>query len=194
MPEPSARRRINWRPAVRALHRDCGYLAIGLTIVYAVSGLAVNHIGQWDPDFVTFRRTHRLSNRLPTDDREAARSVLGELKITAPVRDVFRAGPDRLDIALDDRTLNVDPQKGTVLERGRRPRWMLRAVNWLHLNRGKKAWRVIADGYAIGLLFLAISGMFMLTGRKGMWGRGGILTLLGIAIPVLYVAFSGGPR
>ncbi len=35
---------VRWRPTLRALHRDIGYLAVGLTFVYAASGLAVNHI------------------------------------------------------------------------------------------------------------------------------------------------------
>ena len=44
MGESSARgrRRIKWRRGLRALHRDVGYLIVGLTIVYGVSGLAVN--------------------------------------------------------------------------------------------------------------------------------------------------------
>jgi hypothetical protein len=65
--------------------------------------------------------------------------------------------------------------------------------NWLHLNRGKSAWTFIADAYAILLLGLAISGMFMLPGRRGLRGRGAVLVALGVSIPVLYVTLSGGP-
>jgi hypothetical protein len=43
------------------------------------------------------------------------------------------------------------------------------------------------------LLFLATSGLFMLAGRKGLLGRGGVLLVLGILVPVLYVVLSGGP-
>ena len=28
---------VRWRPALRSLHRDVGYLAVGLTFVYAAS-------------------------------------------------------------------------------------------------------------------------------------------------------------
>jgi hypothetical protein len=61
------------------------------------------------------------------------------------------------------------------------------------LNRGKKAWKYVADGYAVFLLFLAASGLFMIPGRKGIMGRGAILALLGALVPVLYVVLSGGP-
>ena len=32
----------------------------------------------------------------------------------------------------------------------------------LHLNRGKKAWTYVADTYAVILLYLAVSGLFMI--------------------------------
>jgi hypothetical protein len=70
---------------------------------------------------------------------------------------------------------------------------LLRVANWLHLNRGKKAWTYVADGYAAFLLILAGTGLFMLPGRKGLIGRGGLLVALGVAVPVLYVTLSGGP-
>ncbi|MBM3458825.1 MAG: hypothetical protein FJX77_09880 [Armatimonadetes bacterium] len=186
-------RRRGWRPALRALHRDAGYLAVGLTIVYAVSGLAVNHIGHWDPDFVSFRREHQLPPPLPAGTEDLAAAVRTQLGIRETPREVFRAGPDRLDLLFDRRTLHVNPRTGRVLEQGQKSRFFLHLANWLHLNRGKQAWRIIADLYALFLLFLALSGMFMLAGRAGMKGRGGWLVLLGAAVPVLYVVFSGGP-
>ena len=33
-----------WRGWLRAVHRDFGYLAVGFTLIYAVSGIAINHI------------------------------------------------------------------------------------------------------------------------------------------------------
>jgi hypothetical protein len=80
-----------------------------------------------------------------------------------------------------------------VFDEGQSPRPLLRVANWLHLNRGKKAWTLVADAYATGLLMLAVSGMFMLAGRKGLLGRGGLFVVLGAAIPIAYVAWSGGP-
>ena len=97
------------------------------------------------------------------------------------------------EIVLAQRTLHVTPSTGRVFEEGQRPRLLLRVANWLHLNRGKKAWTYVADTYAAGLLLLALSGMLMLPGRKGLFGRGGLLVLLGAAIPILYVQLSGGP-
>ena len=43
--------RKRWRAWLRAIHRDVGYLAVGFTIIYAVSGIAINHRGDsFNPD------------------------------------------------------------------------------------------------------------------------------------------------
>ncbi|MEZ4223666.1 MAG: PepSY-associated TM helix domain-containing protein [Polyangiaceae bacterium] len=187
------RSKLRWRPWLRALHRDAGYLAVGLTLVYALSGLAVNHIADWDPNFKNYEVTHQLSGALSADDDEAASQALQQLKISEEPVEVFRVDDQTLDVVLDKRTLHINTQTGTVLDQGQKPRALLRAANWLHLNRGKKAWTYVADTYAVALLGLALSGLFMIPGRKGLLGRGAVLVGLGVAIPVLYVVLSGGP-
>lgn len=181
------------RPWIRAAHRDLGYLAVGLTFVYALSGFAVNHIADWDPNFQHAEHTWQLGKIDAPDDAAAAKIILQKLKIEDAPRDVYRAAPDRLDIVLHRRTLHADTETGEVFDEAQKPRLLLRIANWLHLNRGKKSWTYFADGYAVGLLLLATSGLFMLPGKKGFFGRGAVLVALGIAIPVAYVHFSGGP-
>ena len=193
-PEPRKKKRaIPWRPWLRALHRDFGYFVVGLTFVYALSGLAVNHIAEWDPNFVEREALHHLAAPLPDDDDQAAAAIAVALHITAKPKEVYRVTDDELEVRYDERTLNANLKTGEVQEHGRKPRLLLRIANWLHLNRGKKAWTYIADSYAVLLLFLASSGLFMLPGRKGLIGRGGLLLLLGTAVPVIYVTLSGGP-
>lgn len=187
------RPRFAWRPLVRAWHRDSGYVLVGLTLVYAISGLAVNHITDWDPNFQSYRTVRQVQVPLPAGESEAAAAVLRQLDIRGVPQETFAAGPERLDIRLADRTLRVNPRTGRVVEDGQKPRPFLRLANWLHLNRGKKAWTLVADLYAAGLLLLALSGLFMLPGKNGLRGRGGILVGIGIAVPVLYVVLSGGP-
>jgi hypothetical protein len=182
--------RFRLRPLLRALHRDAGYLGVGLTVVYAVSGIAVNHIADWDPSFESYERTHHVKAKLAGEDDAIARAVLAELKIEGEPREVFRESDEQLDITFDDRSLHVTLATGEVLEQGQEPRFFLRAANYLHLNRGKRAWSYIADAYAVLLLFLAFSGLTMLSGRKGFWGRGIVLVALGAAVPIAYVTLS----
>ena len=181
------------RRILRAMHRDIGYLLVGLTFVYALSGLAVNHIGDWDPNFTHYERKETLQEALPKEDAAAAQAVLDQLKVDEKMDDFYESAPGELTIYVGERTYQVNRESLEVFEVGEKPRLLLRISNWLHLNRGKKSWTYIADAYAIFLLFLASSGVFMLPGKKGIRGRGAILVLLGVAVPVTYVIVSGGP-
>jgi hypothetical protein len=184
------RRRFSARATLRGLHRDAGYLVVGLTFVYALSGIAVNHVADRDPSFDNYERTHQLAAPLTGSDAEISRRVLDGLEIHDLPRDVYRSTDDTLDITFDKRTLHVTLSKGSVLDQGQEPRFFLRAANYLHLNRGKKAWTYVADTYAVVLLFLAVSGLFMIKGRQGLFGRGLLLVSLGAAVPIAYVLWS----
>ena len=107
-------------------------------------------------------------------------------------KEVYREGDD-VEILFDHRTLHVALASGHVTDEQQKPRFFVRAANWLHLNRGKTAWKVFADAYAAGLLFLATTGIFMIAGKKGLIGRGAVFVTIGIAVPILYIALSGGP-
>ncbi len=190
MPEVRGRR-IQWRAVLRALHRDVGYTAVGLTFVYAVSGLAVNHVASWDPNFSDSTSSHELGGPLPSDDEAAKQRVLSALDISGEPREVYREG-DELEIIFEHRTLHVTAATGHVVDEEQRPRFFVRAANWLHLNRGKKAWTYFADSYAVGLLFLATSGLFMIAGKRGLFGRGIFFVAAGIAVPLAYLALVKG--
>jgi len=190
---PPRKPKLTFRSLSRALHRDLGHLAVGLTVVYAASGLAVNHIADWEPSFQSYQEAHELGGPIAGSDDDVAAAVRAKLGVREAPRDVYRAAPDDLELVFDKRTLHVNAATGHVLDEGQRPRFFLRAANWLHLNRGKKAWTYVADFYAAALLLLAATGIVLNTGRKGLLGRGGILILVGAAIPVAYVQLSGGP-
>ena len=196
VPAPTAgrerrRKRFQWRAWLRAVHRDVGYTAVGLSFVYALSGLAVNHIADWDPNFQNASSVHELGAPLPSDDDQARAFVIERLKIRETPKEAYREG-DEFEVLFEHRTLHVKAATGHVVEEGQKPRFFLRTANWLHLNRGKKAWKYFADAYAVGLLFLAMSGMFMLAGKKGLFGRGAFFVAAGVALPVIYLAWSGG--
>lgn len=180
-----------WRAWLRAIHRDVGYLVIGLTVIYALSGLAINHIQDWDPNFTSYEKVGSVEPIDPELDDDAAIALaLERTGITATPRSTYRAG-DEVHLDFDNRKVVIIGDQ--VTDQGREPRFFLRAANWLHYNRGKKAWTYVADAYAILLLYLACSGLFMLKGKLGLRWRGAILVSLGAAVPIGYVVWSGGP-
>ena len=52
---------MNLRKLSHALHRDIGYLCIGLTLIYALSGIAVNHIRDWNPSYRVVRSSAQIA-------------------------------------------------------------------------------------------------------------------------------------
>lgn len=204
--------RWKWRATLTWIHRDAGFLAIGLTLVYAVSGIAVNHRHDWDYNRSTSIETSPIGTpaellaELGPDRVAALRAdptaisdpevvVLAErvgaaIGRAAPPKNLFWRGPDRLSLHFDtgerdvvEYTLSTGSAEHVVT----RDRPLLRDLNYLHLNEGRHAWTWIADGYAVVLVFLAISGAVIVRGRKGLWGRGGVLLALGVLLPLVAV-------
>ncbi|MFT5431201.1 MAG: hypothetical protein ACI9OJ_001880 [Myxococcota bacterium] len=188
------RRRFKWRPWLRAIHRDLGYLVVGFTLIYALSGIAVNHLEDWDPNFQHVDKTHEVDfSNAPAEPEALATWAAEQVGISEVPTDVFELEPGHVEVTFEETTLEINRADGKVFEVGQQSRFLLRIANWLHLNRGKKVWTWFADGYAVILLYLAVSGLFMIPGRKGLIGRGGIIMAVGVLVPILYVHFSGGP-
>ncbi len=181
---------MKWRKAVIATHRDVGYFFAGLTVIYAISGVAVNHIEDWNPNYVI--RTEELSvGELPVGGNAVtAAAVLERLDITEEPESVVRMAPDQLKIFLDQRTLTVGLPSGEVMDEHARRRYAFFEVNYLHLNHGKGFWTWFADVYALGLVVLACTGIFIITGKKGLGGRGRWLLIAGLAIPLVYLVLT----
>jgi hypothetical protein len=194
MPEPGfgARVQKRWRAWLRAIHRDIGYLAVGFTVIYAVSGIAMNHIDDWDPNFHATETSFKIAP-LPDglSDADATQRIAGATGLTGKIDDVYHAGDEvRLTYASG---AHVTAIGDTVTVQLRRDRFFFRVADWLHATRGKQAWKYIADAYAVLLFYLAISGIFMIKGRLGLRWRGAILIVAGLATPIGYIVLSGGP-
>ncbi len=80
--------------------------------------------------------------------------------------------------------ITVELQTGEMQLIKIRNRPVFRELNYLHYNKPKKLWTWFSDLYAFGLILIAISGLFLIKGKKGISGTGGILTIIGILIPL----------
>ncbi len=174
--------RNSWRKWIRVIHRDLGYLCAGLTLVYAISGVAVNHIADWNPNLEIERTTHEIG---PAEGL-SAEEVLARLGAPPEHKSTFRPDARTLQIFAEGDTVTVDLPTGRVQRERTRTRAVFYETNFLHLNHPKKAWTWVADAFAVALAFLAVSGLFMIKGKKGLSGRGKWFTLAGVLVPVLF--------
>jgi hypothetical protein len=175
------------RSLIIATHRDVGYFFAGLTVIYAVSGIAVNHIDDWNPSYVIRTDIVELGTLPEVPAQTLAAEVLTRLAVEETPTSVVRMAPRQLKIFLDNRNLTVSVPDGRVIDERVRRRFAFYEANFLHLNHGKGLWTWFADIYAAGLLVLACTGIFIVTGRKGLGGRGRWLLLAGLAIPIAYL-------
>jgi uncharacterized protein len=180
---------VPWRRWNNVLHRDIGYLCVGLTLVYVVSGVAVNHIGDWNPSYAVERREVPVG--LPADLAAGAdgsvRTTLVRLGLEPRYRTTFRTDSATLRVFVADGIVDLHLRTGRATVEVVRRRPVFQAVNFLHLNHPKKLWTWVADLYAAALGALAVTGLFMLKGRTGITGRGAWLTASGVAVPLVFL-------
>ncbi|HPF71951.1 MAG TPA: hypothetical protein PLQ13_14860 [Candidatus Krumholzibacteria bacterium] len=175
-----------FRKICRTLHRELGFLAVGLTVVYALSGLAVNHAHHWDANYqrTATERTIEAPGTGPTAEVQPV--VLERLAVDRPLKGVWRASDEVLQVFVEGGQYDVNLATGKVLEHGFARRPLFFDVNFMHLNSGKAPWTGIADAYAGILLVLALTGPWLINGSKGLKGRGGVMMAIGIVVPVVY--------
>ena len=180
---------MKWRRAVRLFHRDIGYVAAALTIVYSISGIAVNHIDDWNPNYVVETDTIKISPIVDSvfSAEEAKTHIVSELNIVDSINSQFRTSPTEVDLFLKGKTISANLRTGIVLIETIRKRSVFKKMNFLHLNTPKKLWTWIADIFAVALIILAITGLFMIKGKKGFKGRGKWLFVLGMLIPIFFL-------
>jgi len=177
---------MRWHKLNVVLHRDVGYLAFALTLVYGVSGVAVNHRADWNPSIRQTKTSMAITPVLATDRDAIVTETLGKLGLTETPRNTFRPDPQTLRIFYANLTYSVDLPTGKVVIDRTIPRPVLKEFNDLHLNATKGIWTWIADLYALSLILLAITGLFVLKGKNGITGRGAWLTAIGVLLPTVY--------
>ena len=186
----STQKKFKWRKWNNIIHRDLGYVCVGLTVIYAVSGVAVNHVADWNPSYRVQTVETSIPAGLLSDPSSPAtiQEILAAIGETGTARATFRPDLETLQIFVDNgTTAYVNLETGAVLSETVRDRRILREANFLHLNHPKKLWTYFADAYAVALALLAVTGVFVLKGKKGITGRGAWLTGAGVVIPVVFL-------
>lgn len=167
-----------------ATHRDLGYFFSTLIIVYCISGLALNHINDWNPDFIIKKKIIQIPSDIKTSKIDR-----GEiLKLSALVKEkdykVFDfPTTDQVKIYFDNASLHVNLSEGTALyeQISRRP--IFYESNLFHRN-SIKGWKWVSDVFAVMLILINITGLFILKGKHGLTRRGKWLIAAGALPPV----------
>lgn len=169
------------------MHRDFGYLFFGITLVYAVSGIALNHLDDWNSNYIIIRKEITLKDPgkiYPGITKAEVKALLEEFDEEDNYKNHYFPESNQLKIFLKGGSAVINTETGNgLLERTiRRP--FFREMNYLHYNP-QLSWTWISDIFAGAMVVLAVTGLFLVRGAKGITGRGAWLTILGIVIPAI---------
>ncbi|WP_298647115.1 PepSY-associated TM helix domain-containing protein [uncultured Proteiniphilum sp.] len=174
------------RKWIRIIHRDLGFVMVGLSLVYGISGILLNHLDGKDPSYRIENESLTFAEGLTPEkfkqiwESESDRPKLNNIGETA--------GKYRLMI--QGGIGEYDPRTGMVQYQTSKRKPFAYWVNRLHYNR-VKGWSPVADIFAGALIFLAVSGLFMVKGKHSIAKRGKWYLIIGLLIPILYILLAG---
>lgn len=179
---------MNFSKFNRVTHRDIGYLIAGLTIIYSISGIALNHKNDWNPNYIFDTREFKTNipvSRESFSDGKAV-EILKELQLENEFKASYFPSGKKATIFINGGVVQVNSQTGEgVIQRiSKRP--LFYQLNMLHYNPGKW-WKYFSDIFCLSLITVTITGLFLVKGRNGITKRGAILTLAGIILPLLFL-------
>lgn len=170
----------------RIIHRDLGFLMVGICLVYGISGILLNHMNGKDPAFKTEQKTIYLDKNLNKDELNKQWNANANLPT---LKKIIPADNNNLRITYTGGMATYNAETGVIEYEINKKRTLIYWINKLHYNQ-VKGWSPMADLFAISLIFFAVSGLVMVKGKKGITGIGKWYLIIGIFIPVIYVILS----
>ena len=172
----------------RITHRDIGYLIAGLTIIYAISGIALNHKHNWNPNYIFDNRSFKTDIPIAREsfNGEVALQILQSIDVDPSFKTYYFPSGNKVTIFLEGGLVQVNALTGEgVIEKiSKRP--IFYQANFLHYNPGKW-WKYFSDIYCVSLILVTLTGLFIVKGRNGITKRGAILTIIGIILPLIFL-------
>jgi hypothetical protein len=177
---------MNLRQINRALHRDFGYFFTGMIIIYALSGIALNHKKDWNPNYSIERTIHKVEVPGKTDiNKETVLSLLESVNKKEDYRKYYFPSNNELKVFFKSGgSATVNLTSGEMVLEDLTKRQVFHQFNFLHYNPGN-LWIWFSDLFCAALMLLSIGGLFILKGKNSISGRGAWLTAAGIVIPLI---------
>lgn len=161
---------------MRALHRDIGFLMIGLMVIYGLSGIQLYYRNLF---------THSTKTETTLTPNMNLTAVASQLRM----RDT-RGATTEGDVTtfMDGSTYNASTGKAVTVRN--EVIWPIDKFNALHKSGGRGITKVIVTIAAGMLCFLAISSFWMYKPKNRNFKRGIILAIVGIAIAIYTLTTS----
>ncbi|WP_404317984.1 hypothetical protein [Malaciobacter canalis] len=195
------KKKFNLSQTFRKWHRDLGYLVIGITIVYSLSGIMLSF-----RDLHIFEKEYMLTSKIEKnlknpEDNFVNSFIKNEEKSNLPSHVVKKSVIDSLkqventDTYIkyqvsrkkDLKTITYYKNSGEVIYSISAYPTFIKPFIDAHKSSSKDKWLYLSLAYSVILFFLAISAIFMVKGKNGFRQRGVYLTLLGVVLIAFFL-------
>lgn len=171
----------------RNTHRDIAYFYVGLIIAFSISGIFLNHRRQLNPRRYTYEvRNFWIS---PFTKDQADEAFVKQLAASQNIDDElrrFQTSETELTISFAQNDVKVDMTTGAGSIVTYRTIPLLGQMTQLHQDTSNW-WIYYSDIFGLGMLTLAITGMFIERGKNSFRKRGLKLALIGIIFPLIFL-------
>lgn len=176
----------------RNIHRDLSFFFAGMMLIYAISGLVMNHRDTINPHYSVKRTEYKIPYRLPAQQditRDDVTRLLEAIDEENNYTKHYFPQTGEMKVFLKGGSnLWVELATGHVVYESVKRRPLIGSMTRLHYNPGKW-WTFFSDLFAIGIVVVTVTGIFILKGEKGIIGRGGIELFAGVTIPLVFLLF-----
>ncbi len=159
-----------------------------MIIIYALSGIALNHKNDWNPNYIIeLKETSiELPSNIDFKSKEALTILLQKTEQSKNYKKHYYPNNNQIKVFLHEGailTYNKNSQKALLESLKKRP--LFYSINYLHYNPGN-LWKWFSDIFSVCLILLTITGAIILKGKNGIKQRGWVLIFIGIIIPLIF--------
>lgn len=181
------------RKYCRKIHSHLSFFFVGIILVYAISGITMNHLKDFNPQYM-ISVTDYTANKKYLNKQKLVKSdvieLLKEVGEEANYTKHYYPNKTTMKVFLKSGssfTLNTETGEAKYEALVKRP--FFSQLSFLHYNPGSW-WTIFSDIFAICLIIICITGIFITKGKYGLKGIGGIELMAGISIPILFLLLS----
>lgn len=176
------------RKLLRIFHRDLGYFIVGMTIVYVLSGIFLNHRHDFNPDYTIYSEDFSFDPSTKDATNETSlKAIISDLPHELKYKKHYIDNDGLVKVFVESGEVVINPVNGKGVFRYLEPRPVMFEMNKLHRATIGTTWKWVSDAMAFILLFVAVTGLFLLKGKRGFIRWGLWWMIAGFIVPLAFV-------
>ncbi len=170
----------------RLIHRYLSFFFASVLLVYVLSGIFMNHLDSLSPHYTA----ERIELSMSKADFEQKLDKASLLKILAKhnIEDTYTKHfyPSETEMKVffkGGSNMIVNTSTGKAIYDKLSKRIVISEMTYLHYNPSRM-WTWFSDIFCVAMIIVIITGYTMMRGKEGFVGKGGIITLIGLLLPL----------